>query len=305
MRGDQDLDETKIARPADLGLGPTWAFLRLLGGNDVGRIIPLAPGRTSFGRSRECDVVLHDEEVSRQQFVIDWKPEGYALLRDPGSRNGTRVDDEHVHDDSVVLENGSRIRVGSDVVLKFSYKDRLEARADQEIYDSAVRDGLTRVHNKRYLVERLVPEFFSARRRNAPLSLIVFDIDHFKDVNDRFGHAVGDGVLQRVSARLEQRRRRDDILARYGGEEFVLVMRDTGLSEAQVIAERVRASVAATPIDLGNLEIPLTVSAGVACTLHCLGNDPAELFRLADTALYAAKDAGRNRVACAGPDRAA
>jgi diguanylate cyclase (GGDEF)-like protein len=157
----------------------------------------------------------------------------------------------------------------------------------------AVTDWLTRVYNHRYLGPRLVEEIDRAQRHDEPLSLALLDLDLFKSVNDRFGHEVGDIVLREVVERMRSEVRKHDVVVRRGGEEFVLLMPGTGSAEAYLVAERVRAKVAASPIVFEGGEVKTTVSIGVA---SWRGESAEALEQRADAAMYRAKREGRDRV---------
>jgi two-component system cell cycle response regulator len=163
-------------------------------------------------------------------------------------------------------------------------------------------DSLTGVYNRRYIDRRLVEEIARARRQGYRISVMYIDIDHFKKVNDTVGHGGGDDVLREVASRIKAELRISDALGRFGGEEFVVLLIDAGLESASVVAQRIRASMEATPIDLSSGEhVAVTVSIGVA-TLddferdHAIEGVAQELVAQADTALYRAKADGRNRV---------
>ncbi len=168
---------------------------------------------------------------------------------------------------------------------------------------SGFTDVLTGWHNRRYLQTRLREELARARREEAPLTLLLIDIDHFKRVNDRHGHLAGDHVLAEVAQRIESQVRASDVAARYGGEEFVILLPATEMSHARNLAERVRLAVSESPITLGDGNaITITISAGLA-TVHPAPRDrdlktlADSLLARADVALYDAKSAGRDRVA--------
>ena len=167
-----------------------------------------------------------------------------------------------------------------------------------ELSALAVTDALTGLRNAGFFRARLEEAFENARRQSHPVSLVVLDIDHFKAVNDTYGHLVGDEVIREVAARVRMGVRGADTAARIGGEEFALLLAGTPLETATQAAERVRHSVCDTPIQTSAGEIALTLSAGVACDAH-LGAD--ELFTAADAALYEAKSSGRNRVVTSRP----
>lgn len=167
-------------------------------------------------------------------------------------------------------------------------------------------DPLTGAHNRRYAIERLHELWASSRRFKQPLSCLVIDLDHFKQINDRFGHPFGDIVLQNIVRVLKQQLRANDVLARTGGEEFVVLCENTNAEGALTCAERLRQAVACCPVRFGDTEVRVTVSIGIAeCTPEM--TEPEELLQAADRALYAAKQAGRNccRVATTVSDTAA
>lgn len=181
----------------------------------------------------------------------------------------------------------ARLRVG--YRLKFQ-QDLLEKRAQL--------DALTGLANRLALGERLAAEWASCRRRESPLSILVLDVDHFKRINDRFGHAAGDEALRRVAEALRAVARTSDLVARYGGEEFILLAPDCDLAGALSLAERAREQIEALRLDFGGTPHPLTASVGVATAAGLSPDDPEPeaLFDRADRALYEAKSAGRNAV---------
>jgi two-component system cell cycle response regulator len=175
-------------------------------------------------------------------------------------------------------------------------QDRLEENYQKSL-SLALTDGLTGVYNRRYLDAHLDGLFRHIPDGAAGPALLIFDIDWFKRVNDTYGHAAGDAVLREIAARAGRHVRAFDLVARYGGEEFVVVMPETPLPVALLVAERLRAALAEKPVLVGEapLELQVTVSIGVAATRDP-GETAASLLRRADEALYAAKTEGRNRV---------
>ncbi|RJO63769.1 MAG: diguanylate cyclase [Myxococcales bacterium] len=174
-------------------------------------------------------------------------------------------------------------------------KELQSARA--RIAEMATADGLTGLHNRRYLMERFEAELARVIRYEHSLGVCMVDVDHFKGINDRYGHAMGDRVLQHLAGCLRKLLRKSDICGRYGGEEFLVLLPNTDLANARRFAERLRKKVADDKLSLPGLTIPLTVSVGVAAWKKGLGG--AELLRLADEALYRAKNEGRDRVCIA------
>ena len=185
-------------------------------------------------------------------------------------------------------------------VRRKHYQDRLRSDIETSV-SMATLDELTRLHNRRYLTTYLAREFERARSTGKALSLMVLDVDHFKSVNDTYGHATGDLVLVELGRRMLQATRSTDLAARYGGEEFVVVMPETDIAVACTVAERLRQAIGEKPFPAGqgNPDLPITISIGVAAVSPATAN-PDALFRAADEALYAAKGSGRNRVVAAG-----
>jgi two-component system cell cycle response regulator len=157
-------------------------------------------------------------------------------------------------------------------------------------------DGLTGLWNRSYLDHRLEGELNIARRYERRLSIVLGDIDHFKLVNDNYGHLFGDHVIQRVAEAIMRHARRSDIACRYGGEEFALLLPGTGIEEAGVVAERLRAAVDSERFDMRGTQVDVTISFGVASTEGLETLTPEAIMNRADKALYGAKEAGRNRV---------
>jgi len=175
------------------------------------------------------------------------------------------------------------------------------AMHNAELYERveqlSVTDALTGLANRRRFDQELSDELRRARRYGKPLALILFDLDHFKVFNDRYGHPAGDLVLKTVAEILRQSSRETDLAVRSGGEEFALILPETDVSEAVRVAERVRRQLASTPVFWNGSKLTITVSAGVIGNVgQFLPNDPAMLFRLADQALYRAKEQGRDQV---------
>jgi diguanylate cyclase (GGDEF)-like protein len=175
----------------------------------------------------------------------------------------------------------------------------------EELDVLASTDMLTGLYNRRFLMRRLDEECARARRAGTPISLIYVDIDHFKQINDAHGHQIGDEVLQYVAKIMAGVMRRSDVLGRVGGEEFIAVLPGSGAVDGHAVAERLRQRVEAKQLIRGELEIPVTISAGVTTSESIEGLSVDELIHTADQALYLAKQNGRNRVVIAQPVHAA
>ena len=207
--------------------------------------------------------------------------------------------DERASD--IRLANGevmrSRCKVLADGGRMVTYGNVSDlVRSADEMADLAMKDALTGIYNRRHFTGRFDNEWKRFRRYKRPLSLLLLDIDHFKSVNDRYGHDVGDQVIIAVARSCGIQTRDSDVVARIGGEEFAILLPETELADARVAAERLRRAVAAEPIASSAGPISVTVSIGAVLATTKL-NDAAELMKLADDALYAAKRGGRNCVA--------
>jgi len=186
--------------------------------------------------------------------------------------------------------------VGSSTILKFSYHDYLDEVFQRQMYESALRDGLTKVFNKKYFTDYLEKEFAFASRHGGNLALIFLDIDYFKKINDGYGHPAGDFVLAELSQMMVDLLRTEDVLARFGGEEFTILCRGTDLAGVKVVAERLRSAIERRAFEFGGTRIPVTVSVGVTAIPDSTIKDAAAFLADADKAMYEAKRSGRNRV---------
>ena len=289
---------TLFLKPVKVEPGPATvgdACLILLHppGSGLGARTPLTRDEYVIGRGPENDIVAERDSVSRRHArLFRSDTEGWCL-EDLGSTNGSFVNDMRIQRQP--LADGNQLRIG-DVIYKFLVGANVEAAYHEEIYRLAILDGLTGVHNKRYFLEFLERELASSQRHGHPLTLVMFDIDHFKALNDTRGHLAGDHVLRTLSSRIQPRMRREDLLARYGGEEFAAVLNSTDVTGGTRFAEDVRRRIQAAPFEFDGESFTITVSLGVASVVNEQGVDPAALIARADEKLYAAKRAGRNRV---------
>jgi diguanylate cyclase (GGDEF)-like protein len=234
-------------------------------GAELGLRLALADQRVSLGRSPTCDLVVDVDDVSRNHCQIIPHDRGY-LLRDLGSTNGTWLDDRNIESgEEAPLRSGARIRIGS-LILKYLEGNDVEALYHEEIYRLTIVDGLTGLHNRRYFDEFLSREMARAERHERPLSLVLFDLDGFKAINDQHGHPGGDEVLQQFGEALLKTIRQESCLARMSGDEFAVVLPETTLAKARMFAERLRAAVESTDFRVAdaNLRDPLTISIGLA-----------------------------------------
>ena len=275
------------------------AYLIVLSGPRIGEMLEVTNGLT-IGRASEAGFPVDDEGVSRIHIRLNVGGGGSVSVTDMGSRNGMYVNGLRVETSD--LHDGDKILIGTTTILKFSYADKIDETYQQQMYNSALRDSLTGLYNRRYFLGQLEAELSYAQRHLTPLSLVMIDIDHFKTVNDTYGHPSGDKVLAAFARLLRDAVRTEDLTARYGGEEFVLVCRGLPLSIAVLVADRLRLMVENTPLVPAPPEIRITISAGVASAPHPLIAEPQDLIKVADDALYEAKRLGRNRVCVASTD---
>jgi diguanylate cyclase (GGDEF)-like protein len=274
----------------------TPACLVLIYGGELGRRYPLTEEAVTIGRANTNAVMLDTDTVSRHHARV-FKQHGAWAVEDLGSTNGTFLGEVQT-EGAQTLRNGDLLKMGV-VVFKFIEGGNVEALYHEEIHRLAILDGLTQAYNKRYLLEFLEREVARAQRHDRPLSLVLLDVDHFKRLNDRYGHLAGDNMLRRLAHVIQGRIRRDEIFARYGGEEFAIVLPETGPGEAMPLCEQIREAVAESVVTHDDAEIRATISIGVAGLRP--GFDVAAPGRAAHEQLYRAKAEGRNRVAAA-PD---
>ena len=273
------------------------AYLVVLQGTNVGEMHKVDGPETIIGRAMNVNVRLNDDGISRRHCRV-LQIGGQVIIEDLGSANGTLVNGDNVQHH--VLKEGDKIRLGATTMLKFTYQDKLDETFQQQMYEAALRDGLTRAYNKKFFLDRFETEFAYAKRHKTMLSLVMFDVDHFKKINDNYGHLAGDAVLVKLSAITQQMIRTEDVLARYGGEEFAVICRGTPLLNAGVLGERLRAAVESAIFDYQGGRLPVTISVGVAALPESNSNSTQELIGAADEALYEAKKSGRNRVCLNG-----
>ncbi|MBW2734555.1 MAG: diguanylate cyclase [Deltaproteobacteria bacterium] len=260
-------------------------------GQDLGKKYNLEAASVIIGRSSKSDIQIDQESVSRNHCKLINTGKS-IILRDLGSTNGTYVNDEPI--DEYVARDGDLIKIGR-TIFKFLTGGNIEHAYHEEIYRLTTIDGLTQVYNKRYFLEVLEREISRGYRYGRDLSLIMFDIDHFKQVNDSFGHLAGDHVLKHLASVIKERIRREDIMARYGGEEFAIILPEIDAYNARQFAEKIRRMVERTSFKFEDTAIPITISIGVV-SAGAETTGPTEFIKLADEHLYAAKRGGRNCV---------
>ena len=277
--------------------GPTQDCVVLLQappGELPGKVFRLGAALCRLGRGSDNDIVLEDERVSRHHATLERLDSGWAIT-DNRSAHGTWIDGARIKG-TVPLVSGARFHVGTSI-FKFVGGDDIESKVHEEIYRTTICDPLTGLANRRKLDQDLEREHVRARRHGRTYSVLMLDVDHFKRVNDTYGHSGGDAVLIGVSAAIVSATRNEvDLVARYGGEEIAVLAPETGLASAVILAERIRATVESLVIEHEGRQIRVTLSVGCAEFSPCDENAHATRER-ADSALYRAKHGVRNRVA--------
>jgi diguanylate cyclase (GGDEF)-like protein len=213
-------------------------------------------------------------------------------LRDLESTNGTYHNGGKIT--RALLKNGDKIRIGS-TVLMLSLSDREESAYHARLFELAIRDAHTGLYNRRYLLQTLKTTFTVVKRNRRDLGLIIFDIDDFKQINDRYGHIAGDEYLRIIGGVLKNSLREQDVCGRYGGEEFILLLPETGLTGTRRVGEKIRSRVEQLKVPYQNREMRTTISGGIACYKPSVAS-AEDLIAQADRALYQAKFRGKNRV---------
>jgi two-component system, cell cycle response regulator len=259
---------------------------------ELGRRYVLSNSLTTIGRGPNNDVVVGSDAVSRQHAQLERRGPDF-IVSDLGSTNGTFINNERKRPIGSRLNRGDQIRVG-DTVFKYLSGSDIEAQYHSVIGHMAVTDGLTNLSNRKHLDTQLAEEIQRAHRHARDLSILMFDIDHFKTINDVHGHLAGDRVIAGLAVLLRQRLRAGDKLGRYGGEEFCAILPETALPSATTIAETLRAMVATHPFPIEAQRLTVTVSIGVAALQPQMHS--SDLYRAADEMLYRAKGDGRNQV---------
>ena len=274
--------------------GDKPAALMVVGGELNGTLFDLDQKEVGVGRNPDNRVPLEFNGISRYHFKIVEVPEGHQLV-DNQSKNGTYLNNQKIQGDQL-LKKGDIVKLGS-ICLKYLPKGDPERLTYDKLNWDANTDGHTGCYNKTYFNNMLELLVKKSRLKGEPLSLIIFDLDHFKNLNDTYGHNAGDYVLKELAELIRENgtRKNQDIFARYGGEEFCLLLPKTNLKQAFEIAQRLRQLVEEHKFDYDNKELPVTASLGLADYREGVFNGE-DLFRRADKAVYKSKEDGRNRV---------
>lgn len=291
---DARFDHTPVVEARNLALATASrrsAALLVLRGRALGRVYRIDSGRALMGRAATADIVLEDDGMSRYHAVVTREDETHHI-EDLGSRNGVIVNGFKITRHT--LEEGDRIQLGAATLLKFVYQDDIEEQFQQELYKSVTVDPLTGIYNRRHFIDRLRSECAYARRNGAPVSVLVIDIDHFKNINDTWGHLAGDAVLKAVVGTISGTLRQEDVFGRFGGDELCVILRGIEAQNALKAGSRLVELVRSLKIAHGDQTLKATVSIGASTSKMGVLDTPQEMIDIADQALYRAKDQGRD-----------
>lgn len=268
-------------------------FIQYSGGGGMGKRYLLDTIESTIGRAPTATIYINDAGVSRQHAKCIQSADKIEI-EDLGSSNGTFVNDQKISS-RTNLRDGDMVRFGT-VMLKFFSHDNAENALVDEIYRRSIIDAGTQIFNKRYIIETLDTEFKASKTyEQRPLSVILFDLDFFKKMNDQNGHNAGDFILKEVAQLAKSAMRKDDTVGRFGGEEFCAILPNTDARAAYDLADRVRSAIDAHIFDFEGKKLKQTISAGVSQLLN-VHQSPTELLEDADKKLYKSKHEGRNRV---------
>ena len=288
------IENTVVAEPKG------FPCIVVFSGPELGRRYFLDRPKQTIGRSETADIFLEDWAISRRHVDLVIKGQR-TLLYDLGSTNGTYVNEDRVA--TRELQSGDMIRIGQ-TVFKYLAAATTEETYHEQIYRLITTDALTGVFNRAYFLRALRRELSRVERHDRILSLVFFDIDNFKDINDTLGHLAGDYVLKEMASIVGANLRDEDILARYGGDEFAIILTDTDADGARQVCEKLTGLVQAHPFLFAGSAIHITISVGARTAVP--GPDAFDHMQLiadADAKLYEAKQAGPAATAPNPPSR--
>lgn len=287
----------------DRDLRPALVFLS---GDLIAVPIPLEREVVLLGREIGADVRINDQKVSRRHAMIVRSVEPNTqevlyTLRDFGSRNGTLVNGQKIQEE--ILQNGDKITIGEQI-MRFDLLDEIDREYQRHIHRLISHDDLTGLLSSRSFFSELRREAERAKIANQPFCVLMMDIDHFKNVNDTYGHLTGSKTLEEIGDCIIKCLRSGDAAARFGGEEFAAFLLDAEIGQAMVAGERIRREIEAREFSIVKQGVTsdthhVTISIGIAAFPDD-SSDPIELVEMADSALYRAKRDGRNRVCIYG-----
>ena len=265
--------------------------------NQFGKIFTFYKDSILIGRNKYSDIYINDENISNDHCEIkviknDENKIDQIILKDLLSTNGTYVNGKLIS--NKVLKSGDKIKIG-ETTLRFNYNDKLEEKYHLKLFNIATSDSLTKLHNKRYTIGELENQYKIAKRNNRIFSLIMFDIDDFKAINDKHGHIAGDEFLKNVASHINKHIREQDFAGRLGGDEFLIILPETEIEGAVILADRIREKIEKSETVYRDHKIKTTISGGIS-QFSFSYNNIGELLEITDKALYKAKKLGKNKV---------
>jgi diguanylate cyclase (GGDEF)-like protein len=302
-------NDSKVSPANKLERRPVLITLR---GELLATPIPLDRDLVSIGRALDADIRLNDSKASRLHAQISTdKTEGPVggrfTVKDLGSTNGTLVNGQLISE--TVLADGDKILIG-DHLFRFELLDEIDQEFQQQIHRLIGHDELTGLLTSKSFFTELRREAARAEEEGQPFCVLMMDLDHFKQVNDKYGHMAGSRTLQDIGVIIKASLRSGDVASRFGGEEFAAFLLDADYAQALVAAERVRRAVEAHGFSAAHMTAPesvtafrITLSIGIAAFPDD-AKDPIQLVEMADSALYRAKRNGRNTICAYRPSLA-
>lgn len=277
--------------PEPLAEDQQQPLLVVMHGSLLGMTYAIHDEVIAIGRSTTLDIPIDDENVSRRHAEIYL--DGNAVrIKDLDSTNGTFVNSQRVTE--AVLNDGDLILIGR-VLFKFIRSSSIENRFFGQMYALATTDFLTGIFNRQHIISRLESEFARSRRYNRPLSILTYDIDHFKHINDSFGHLAGDQLLIESSRLIGKNVRLQDFYGRLGGDEFMIVCPETDLNNTVLMAQRITQILAKWSYSYQSRKLDFNISIGIA-SLSDEMRSTVDLIAKADTLMYRSKQRGRNHI---------
>jgi two-component system cell cycle response regulator len=286
-----DITTRKITSSVQ-AVGKKVPTLVILHGRGVGNRFILNKPSTTVGRIPDNDIEINDPLVSRKHSrIVQEAPDKFVLI-DLGSTNGTYLNDGRIEEAG--LTDGDKVKIG-ETVLRFSFQDEVDIRYMDEIMALIHLDNLTGLLRKRTFDYELDKVLFNYRERGEPVSVTMMDLDHFKDVNDTYGHTTGSYIISRVGEIIRNILAESGVGGRFGGEEFVAFFPGLDREQAWVVCNKLRRELEGTTFHYEGISITITISMGIS-EYPRDGDDPKTLVKKADQALYQAKGKGRNCV---------
>lgn len=267
-------------------------MLLVLHGPLLGKTFTIEQSNLTIGRSSHCEIQIEDDNVSRKHAELTFR-DGVAWIKDLQSTNGTYVNSKRVSE--VPLNDGDLVLIGR-VLFKFIHSSVIENKFFGQMYSLATTDFLTGIANRQQIINLLEQEFNRARRYDRPLSILLYDIDRFKEMNDTFGHLAGDQMLIESARIVKEHLRAEDHFGRLGGDEFLVICPETPVEHALALGKRIQVVLSKTDFLVRDKVVFFTISVGAAALSLKIAT-PDEFIHLADQALYRAKNAGRNQCA--------